>query len=128
MVLSPIRRTARLTVWAWAVGVTDTPWWPADSRAYWPPRVPDELTVDAMLAALATVGYTLCADGESEAGFEKVAVYARHGVPTHVARQLADGRWTSKLGRGETVSHATPGGVEGPVYGAVVAYLRRPTA
>ena len=110
---------------AWAVGVTDTVWWPADPDGYWPPGVPDELTVDAVVAALATVGYTPCADGRYESGFEKTAVYARGGVPTHVARQLADGLWSSKLGRDCTVSHATPGGVEGAVYGTVAAYLRR---
>jgi hypothetical protein len=112
---------------AWVVGVTDTAWWPNDPDAYWPPSVPNELTVDAVVAALGTVGYVLCADGAHEPGFEKAAVYARNGVPTHAARQLADGR-SSKLGRDYTVSHATPGGVEGVVYGSVVVYLRRPVA
>ena len=110
---------------AWAVGVTDAVWWPADPDGYWPPGVPDELTVDAVVATLATVGYALCADGGYESGFEKAAVYARGGVPTHVARQLAGGLWSSKLGRDCTVSHATPSGVEGMVYGTVAVYLRR---
>ncbi|MBY0513860.1 MAG: hypothetical protein K2P78_08100 [Gemmataceae bacterium] len=112
---------------AWAAGVTDAVWWPADPDGYWPPGVPDELTVDAVVAALATtVGYAPCPDGGYEPGFEKAAVYARGGVPTHVARQLAGGRWSSKLGRDCTVSHATPGGVEGAVYGSAAAFLRRP--
>jgi hypothetical protein len=111
---------------AWTAGVTDAVWWPADPDGYWPPGVPDELTVDAVAAALATVGYAPCADGGYEPGYEKAAVYARSGVPTHVARQLVGGRWSSKLGRDCTVSHATPGGVEGPVYGSVAVYLRRP--
>jgi hypothetical protein len=111
---------------AWAAGVTDAVWWPADPDGFWPPGVPDQLTIGAVVAALATVGYSSCTDGAHEPGFEKVAVYARSGVPTHVARQLADGRWSSKLGWDCTVSHATPGGVEGVIYGAVVAYLRRP--
>lgn len=110
---------------AWAVRVTDAVWWPADPDGYWPPGVPDELTLTAVVAALATAGYAPCDDGRFEPGFEKAAVYARNGVPTHVARQLADGRWSSKLGRDCTVGHATPAGVEGPVYGSVVAYLRR---
>jgi hypothetical protein len=97
-----------------------------DPDGYWPPGVPDELTVAAVVAALATVGYTPRADGGYEHGFEKAAVYARDGVPTHVARQLAGGGWSSKLDRDCTVRHATPGGVEGAVYGSVAAYLRRP--
>jgi hypothetical protein len=110
---------------AWAVGVTDAWWWPDDGR-YWPPGVPAELTVSAMTAALATVGYAPCDDGAAEAGFEKAAVYARGGVPTHVAKQLPGGRWSSKLGKDCVVSHATTAGLEGAVYGRVVAYLRRP--
>lgn len=104
---------------AWAAGVTDTLWWPADPDGYWPPGVPDELT-------LATVGYALCADDNYELGSEKAAVYTRGGIPTHVARQLSSGRWSSKLGRDYLVSHATPNGVEGTVYGSVAMYLRRP--
>jgi hypothetical protein len=111
---------------AWAAGVTDAVWWPADPDGYWPPGVPDELTVDAVAAALATVGYRVCQDSAYEPGFERAALYAKGGVPTHVARQLSGGLWSSKLGRDCTVSHRTPGGVEGAVYGTVVAYLRRP--
>jgi hypothetical protein len=109
-----------------AAGVTDALWWPADPDGYWPPGVPDELTMAAVAAALGTVGYAPCADGGYEPGFEKAAVYARGGIPTHVARQPAGGRWSSKLGRDCLVSHATPGGVEGAVYGSVAMYLRRP--
>lgn len=107
---------------AWAAGLTDAWWWPGDPDGYWPPGVPDELTVAAVVGA----GYAPCAGGSFEAGVEKAAVYARGGVPTHVAVQLPGGRWSSQLGRDCVISHATPGGVEGSVYGWVVAYLQRP--
>lgn len=110
---------------AWAVGVTDAWWWPDDQR-YWPPGVADELTLATMIAALGTVGYVPCDDGVAEIGFEKAAVYAKAGVPTHVAKQLPGGRWSSKLGKDCVVSHASVAGLEGAVYGGVVAYLRRP--
>lgn len=84
------------------------------------------MTVAAVAAALESVGYAPCANDGYEPGFEKAAVYARDGVPTHVARQLAGGRWSSKLGRDCLVSHATPSGVAGAVYGSVAVYLRRP--
>ena len=113
---------------AWAVGVTDAWWWPDDDERFWPPGVPNELTLAAMIAALGTVGYLVCADGQPEPGCEVVAVYAQAGIPTHVARQLPDGRWSSKLGKDCVVSHATPGGVEGVVYGRIVTFLRRPRA
>ena len=54
-----------------------------------------------------------------------MAIYALQGKPTHAARQLGDGRWTSKLGKEVDITH-TLVGLEGPVYGQVAAYLRRP--
>jgi len=113
---------------AWVAEVTDEWWWPADPDAFWPEGIANELTVDAIVAALGTVGYTICANGELELGYDKAAVYAQAGVPKHVARQTCDGRWSSKLGQDCVVSHATTGGVEGVVYGLVVVYLRRPTS
>lgn len=111
---------------AWAVGVTDRRWWPLGLKTVWPPGAPAELTVSAFVAALAAAGYILCDDGSTEPGFEKAALYARAGVPTHVARQLPGGRWSSKLGLDCLVEHATPAGLEGAVYGSVVTYLKRP--
>ncbi len=113
---------------AWAAGESDAVWWPGDPDAYWPPGAADELTLLAISAALGTAGYAPCPGGSPETGYEKAAIYVRGGVPTHVARQLPDGRWSSKLGRDCLVAHATPGGVEGAVYGSVAAYLRRPTS
>ncbi len=110
---------------AWAAGITDAIWWPADPDAIWPVGVTNELTISAIAEALATAGYTTCADGDYEVGFEKAAIYAKGDIPTHVARQLVGGLWSSKLGRDYTVSHNTPHGVAGVVYGVVVLYLRR---
>ena len=64
---------------AWAVGVANALWWPADPDGYWPPGVPDVLTVAAVVAALGTAGYVPCAGGELADGYEKAAVYARSG-------------------------------------------------
>jgi hypothetical protein len=40
-----------------------------------------------------------------EPGFLKVALYGTGLTYTHAARQLADGKWTSKLGKGEDIEH-----------------------
>jgi hypothetical protein len=111
---------------AWAAGVTHAWWWPDDPAGYWPPSVPGETTPAAVVAALGTVGYVPCGDGQPEAGYQKAAVYARGDTATHVAVQL-DGRWSSKLGREWTVCHDTPEGVAGAVFGSVVAFVQRPT-
>jgi len=97
-------------------------------QAYWPPGVPREVTIDAFVRAYATLGYAQCDDAVLEPGFEKTVIYAIGATPTHAARQLATGAWTSKLGRQEDIEHATPEDVEGPAYGKVTVVLRRRVA
>ena len=67
-----------------------------------------------------------------EAGFEKIAFYAApDDTPTHVARQLPNGRWTSKLGSWEDIEHATERDVEGIGafrYGEARRFMRKPRA
>jgi len=46
-------------------------------------------------------------------------------VPTHAARQLENGRWTSKLGELEDIEHDLHHLASG-AYGAVVQILKRP--
>lgn len=61
-----------------------------------------------------------------EQGYEKVALYVDHdGKPTHAARQLPTGRWTSKLGKIEDIEHELEG-IAGSVYGSVAKILKRP--
>ena len=104
--------------------------WPDMANiGYWPPNIPREETVTAFIAAYAIQGYAQCADGALEAGFEKIVLYgvrvALEIVPTHAARQLSDGRWTSKLGNCEDIEHDTPEMLNGPRYGAPVCFLKR---
>jgi hypothetical protein len=125
-VIHPASETTAYNCIAWAVGRTDQPWWPAaGDNAFWPDGVPNEETVEAFVLAFATLGFVICETGDSEVGYEKIALYALDGKPTHAARQLPDGKWTSKLGKESVVTHNTPRGVEGPLYGVVCCYLRR---
>ena len=64
---------------------------------YWPPGVPREETIAAFVRAFEVVGYAQCKNGDQEIGFEKIAIYANRMpwgdiIPTHAARQLADGQ------------------------------------
>src|SRR5882672_2805266 len=77
-------------------------WWPDQhGLAFWPPGVKREVTREAFIQAYSTIGYEVCGDGIVESGYEKIALYEKHGVPTHAAKQLEDGRWKSKLGHWE---------------------------
>jgi hypothetical protein len=81
--------------------------------------------IPSFIAVFATLGYEPCNDGSLEAGFLKIALFAdAHGRPQHAARQLPSGKWTSKLGVHEDISHILFG-VEGRHYGTVVNYLKR---
>jgi hypothetical protein len=114
---------------AWAAGDLRRWWWPDpppdDEGYYWPPGVSNEETLAAFVAAFATLSYTPCDGDAVEAGQQRIALYATaDGVPTHAARQLPDGRWTSKLGRWEDIEHRLPH-LEGKTYGAVVQIMKR---
>ena len=74
------------------------------------------------------LGISVCSTDEKEPGYDKVALYARHGRWTHAARQLEDGQWTSKLGPDEDVTHSSPKSLTGELYGEVHCIMRRPSA
>ncbi len=120
--------TPRYHCIAWAAGDDERSWWPdIDEVAYWPDTVARIEALEAFVDAFRTLGYLPCEDGELEPGYEKVALYANQGSPTHAARQLPDGRWSSKLGRSVDIAH-TIDALDGPLYGTIVLYLRRQTA
>jgi len=102
-------------------------WWPEGDAPtiYWPPGAPRELTVDAFAFVFVLLGYTIGGDDTHEPGIEKVALFANAaGTPTHAARQLASGRWTSKLGEAEDIEHELRA-LEGEIYGTVALVLKR---
>lgn len=115
---------------AWAAQDEINNWWPDDMDVgYWPPNVPRKVTIDAFVQAYQTLGYRLCHKGTVEAGLEKIAIFGigPEGleVPTHAARQLKSGEWTSKLGPFEDVTHPDVNSARGPVYGKVICYMAR---
>ena len=118
--------TSRYNCIAWAAGQTDQAWWP-DPQAvgYWPADAPRAETLESFFLAFETIGYRRCDAGIHEADFEKVAFYALDGQPKHAARQLPDGKWTSKLGKSIDIIHSLRD-LEGSVYGQVVGFMKRP--
>lgn len=111
----------------WAAGDDHHWWWPGEK--YWPGGGRADDSVTAFIAAFATLGYACYDSATHDPGFEKIALYAddQDGRVTHAARQLSDGRWTSKLGRAWDITHSIDG-VCGPrpAYGRVAQILRRP--
>ena len=60
-----------------------------------------------------------------ETNFEKVAIYTKGSKPTHMARQLENGKWTSKLGSDEDLEHHTLEGLECDLYGKATIFMKR---
>jgi len=114
---------ARYNCAAWAANDTKR-WW--DRFQYWPPDAERTDSLAAAQGALASIGFVPCEDGKIEAGVEKIAIYESDGRWKHVARQLPDGHWTSKLGQAQDICHRTVGALFSDAYGRSVVFMRRP--
>ncbi len=108
---------------AWSAGDTERWWQPGE---YWPVETsPDDHGIGTLQRAFEALGYEECPDGDLESGFQKVALYGGGLMYTHAARQLPDGKWTSKLGKAEDIDHATADDVAGGLYGEIVQFMKR---
>lgn len=115
---------------AWAAG-DSSKWWEPSPYSYWPVEAPQEVTLEGYRAVFELKGYEECATDQLESGFEKVAIYVdTDGSPTHAAKQLGNGSWTSKLGDWEDIERSSLRGLEGAgsAYGTVALILRRPAS
>ena len=118
---------------AWAAGITNEWWWPWKLGGYtWPKgdglcfELPKQETLGNFIAAFRSIGYDECDNGIAEDGFEKVAIYVDpQGRPTHAARSIPSGGWTSKLGDCEDIRHPTLESIECITYGTATAFLKR---
>lgn len=109
---------------AWAAGESHRTWDTAGAY-YWPPGVERIDSIAAYVEAYRAHGFEVCDGDELEAGFEKIALYADGTEPTHAARQLPDGAWTSKLGFLEDITHRSVRALEGSEYGRVALVMKR---
>jgi hypothetical protein len=115
---------------AHAAGRNDL-WWQPTSQptktTYWPDGIPKEWTLEALIALYESLEYAPCDGAELEPGFEKIALFVDSSrTPTHAARQLPTGAWTSKLGELEDIEHETLSALEGEAYGVAVRFMKRP--
>ena len=114
---------------AWAAG-DDKQWWEPDIWAifYWPPGVPRQMTLDAFIKAYETLGFVRCQNCKLEDNIIKIALYVdAQGNPTHVARLLPNGKWTSKCGHLEDIEHELTE-LSGPPlsYGNIACCMKKP--
>lgn len=112
---------------AWAADDPTRWWWPQPHpMVYWPPSAPRDGSVETFIAAFGLLGYEVCPefDVTLDERYDKLVLYTKDGLPTHMARQLPSGLWTSKCGGLEDIQH-TLEGLCGDVYGQPTIALRR---
>jgi hypothetical protein len=113
---------------AWAYGRDDVWCWPDVEEQYFWPVSRRKVSVDAFEELFSSIGYSRCKDASKEEGFLKIALYVDdEGRPTHAARQLMTGKWTSKLGRGIDIEHDSPEILNGSTYGIAKIFMKRKT-
>jgi hypothetical protein len=55
----------------------------------------------------------------------RIVLYIKDGKPTHAARQLPTGKWTSKLGSDIDIEHDYPEVLNGQDYGIASIFMKR---
>ncbi len=116
---------------AFAAGDTTRKWDPGmlpEPGYYWPAGAlqDDNDGIDALIRAFAQIGYKECRNGDLEAGWQKVALYASKREDwLHAALQEPNGEWSSKLGSSYDIRHKTAQCLEGPAYGTVMCFMKK---
>ncbi len=109
---------------AFVVNVTNKKWWPGGFDGYYWPINASNTTADIKRTFEELYGWKSCANGNFERRYEKVVIFENNGVPTHLAKQIRDGRWVSKIGRWDDIKH-TLEAVGGGDYGQPAVFLRK---
>jgi hypothetical protein len=104
--------TDRYNCVAWVRQEVDQ-WW--EPGFQWPPDldVPDEQDLDAYIKLFERWGYKRCDSPCYEPGYLKIALYEREGEFFHVAKQLRDATWSSKIGVLHDLKHCDLAILEG---------------
>ncbi len=76
------------------------------------------------MEAFETLGYAKTDTDVFDPGKDKIAIYARNGVPKHAAIQNDRRKWMSKLGDWYDIEHSKDA-VSGGEYGEIAVIMER---
>jgi hypothetical protein len=112
----------------WALGMNNCWIWPDSVYDIytWPYNLPRVLNKTIFIKLFGHYEYKIIPDMDIsiQEHIQKIAIYANTlGLPTHAARQLRNGYWTSKLGIDMDIEHDTLEVLEGPAYGSVYVIM-----
>lgn len=111
---------------AWAFGINNLRLWPNNFPfEVWPPNIPNTVTLDAFIKLYELIGYQICNNSLLETSKEKIAIFTLSGRPTHAAKQLSSGLWSSKLGWQNEDSEHTLNAISNGEYGNPTVFMER---
>ena len=124
LVTSP--RTEDYNCIAWALHRQDRVFWPDTMNLFaWPDELPREEDLTVVVSFFQSQGYEVCNTSALEDGFQKIVLYTLNDHKfTHVARQLNDGTWTSKIAEYEDIMHRSLDALTGDRCGRVACVMR----
>lgn len=121
-------KSLRYNCIAYVYGDYSRPYWPDPNplKFFWPPHLPRIKHLSSFIDLYSSIGYQVCPNGDLELPIEKIAIFGNSvNDPTHAAKQLTTGAWSSKLGGNHDVSHSIQN-ISGGIYGHVLTYMCRP--
>ena len=127
------RRTSEPTInyncLAWAVGA-QWAWFDPEKGCvghFWPEGIEREWSITAIRKLLSHFGFKEESDNQVwEDGYLKLAVYLdKNDFPAHFARQLENGKWTSKCGDLIDIEHDDLECLECEEYGSARLFFKR---
>ncbi|HAI76621.1 MAG TPA: hypothetical protein DCM08_10270 [Microscillaceae bacterium] len=109
---------------AWAMHDSQR-WWDTADDDFWIEANRDNL-LQTVIEVCQKLGFQVCEDEQLEEGYEKIALFSNDKqYCAHVARQLNNGKWTSKLGQSFDVIHSIFA-IENGIYGNAAIFLKKP--
>lgn len=81
--------------------------------------------IETYINYFSSLGFTITEDVSYTNGIIKICLYAENNEFRHVARQLPNGRWTSKMGDWEDIEHETPDVLIGNFYGSKLIFMEK---
>lgn len=111
---------------AWAADDMDHRWEDVGDEWYWPAAaVIRNGTMSSLIEAFQLLGYEVCESSDLEAGYQKIALYGSDDAWRHAAKQLHDGRWSSKCGFFDDIAHGRLSDVSCDAYGEAYCFMKR---
>jgi len=115
--------------YAWALNKNNEKWAPYTGYSWFKGfkkvhQYPGE-DINLFIEGFASIGYDVCDNSNLENGFEKIAFYIKGKGVEHIARQLENGTWASKLGVLHDIEHDNLSVLEDGEYGKAILFMKR---